>query len=261
MDLVKYLQDKLNEISPNLYEVSSERNVDADYEKIQVIASALSGNVYQEAKNIPYQIDIVTKDIDRVMVDFTCLAKNNNNVATTQVINSGVTTFESTTIIPFFNSPVVMEKEIEIGSNKYARIVVFAIINEQENVNNIKSLTIDGEKQELLNGTLAYVTEADPARVSGQELTPSKKRTSSISISFNTISKSNIFLNKAFKISTGSLAGNTSFSVICTLDNGLTATLTMFIGSYTLSDERAKLPTINIGLFLYDNRGDANATS
>lgn len=261
MDLVNYLQKKLDELSPNAYIVSKERNIDADYSKHNVVVSALSGNVYKEAVSIPFQIEIVTSDIDKVMVDFTTLAKNNNNVSFTQVIKEGENDFQSVTIIPFFNTPVVMEKDIEIGSDKYARIVVFASVNEQENVNNIKSLTIDGEEQEILTGTLAYVIEADPVRVSGQELSCSKKKVSSCTVSFSVISKSTIFQNKAFKIVTGQLPGNTAFSAVVELENGLKATLLMMLGSYTFNSERAKLPTINIGLFLYDNRGDSNATS
>ena len=45
-------------------------------------------------------------------------------------------------MIPVFNTPVVMDKELEMGSDKYARIVVWATVNEQENVNNIKELKI-----------------------------------------------------------------------------------------------------------------------
>lgn len=261
MDLVSYLQNKLDTIRSGAYIVSKERNVKTDYSKHEVVVSALSGNIYKEAASIPYQIDIITKDIDQVMVDFATLAKNNNNVSYSQVAPTVNGTFESTTIIPFFNTPVVMEKEIEIGSNKYARIVVFATISEQENVNNIKAITVDSEELELLNGTLAYVVEADPVRVSGQEMTKSKKRTSSCSVTFSVINKSSVFLNKAFQIATGQVPGNTAFSVKVKLENGLEVTLTMMIGSYTLSNERTKLPSVNIGMFLYDNRGDSNATS
>ena len=261
MDLVSYLQTKLNALTPDAYVVSNERNIDADYEKHQVVVSALSGSLYKDSGSIPYQIEIITSDIDKVTVDFTMLAKNNNNVSYTQVVSEGETNFKSVTIVPFFNTPVVMEKNIGVGSNKYARIIVFATVNEQENVNNIKSLVIDGEEQELLTGTFAYVVEANPTRKSGVELSKSKKRTGSCQISFSTISKSSVFLNSAFKIATGQLKGNTSFNAAVTLDNGLNATLKMFIGSYTFTNERAKLPLINIGLFLYDDGGDTNATS
>ena len=261
MDLVEFLQAKLDALRPNAYVVSKERNVDTDYEKYQVVVSALSGNIYKEAGSIPYQIEIITNDINVVMADFTTLARNNNNVSTTQVIQTGEDTYQSVTITPFFNTPVVMDKELELGSDKYARIVVWATVNEQENVNNIKSLEIDGEELELLTGTLAYVVEADPTRVSGDELSKSKKRTSSCSITFSTISKSSVFLNKGFKIATGTLPGNTCFNVVVGLDNGLSATLKMFIGSYNFNNERTKLPLVNVGLFLYDDRGDTNATS
>ena len=261
MDLVQYLQNKLDTLSPGAYEVSKERNIDADYSKHQVVVSALSGNLYKDAGTIPYQIEIITSDIDKVQADFLTIAKNNNSIPVTQVIQTGESSYQSVTMIPFFNTPVVMDKELELGSDKYARIVAWVTVNEQQNVNNIKELKIDGEEQELLTGTFAYVVEAQPTRKSGDELSKSKKRTASSQITFSTISKSNVFLNKGFKIATGTLPGNTSFNVSIVLENGLSATLKMFINSYTFNTERAKLPLINVGLLIYDDGGDANATS
>ena len=261
MDLVQFLQQKLDSLSPGAYEVSKERNIDADYSKHQVVVSALSGNLYKEAGTIPYQIEIITNDIDKVQADFITIAKNNNRVPVTQVLEVGENSFKSVTMIPVFNTPVVMDKELEMGSDKYARIIVWATVNEQENVNNIKELKIDGEEQELLTGTFAYVVEANPTRKSGDILSKSKKRTASSQITFSTISKSNVFLNKGFKIATGTLSGNTSFNVSIVLDNGLSATLKMFINSYTFNSEVAKLPLINVGLLIYDDGGDTNATS
>ena len=261
MDLVQFLQQKLDSISPGAYEVSKERNIDADYSKHQVVVSALSGNLFKEAGTIPYQIEIVTSDIDVVQADFITIAKNNNSIPVTQVIQTGESSYQSVTMIPFFNTPVVMDKELELGSDKYARIVVWATVNEQENVNNIKELKIDGEEQELLTGSFAYVVEAQPTRKSGQQLSKSKKRTASCTISFSTISKSSVFLNKGFKVATGTISGNTSFNVVVTLENGLSATLKMFINSYTFNTERAKLPLVNVGLLIYDDGGDTNASS
>lgn len=259
INLVKYLQEKLDALTPNFYIVSKERNINADYNKAIVVVSALSGNVYRDSGNIPYEIEIITNEIDKVMGDFVTLGKQNNTKPYTQILVQGESDYQSSTLIPFFNTPVVVDKNLELGSDKYARIVVFATINEQENVSNIKHLTIDNEEIEILNGSLVYVTESDPARVSGQELTRSKKKVSSYSITFSVISKSSVFLNKAFRIATGQLAGNTSFSVKVVMENGLEATNLMFIGSYTLSNERSKLPSINIGLHLFDNRGNNNA--
>lgn len=258
-DIVKYLQEKLDAIAPDVYSVSNERNVATDYSQIEVVVSALSGDIYKESSNIPYQIEIVTADIDRVMIDFTTLAKNNNNVSYTEIIALDEDDYQSSTITPFFNSPVVIEKDIEIGSNRYARIVVFAQITEKFNVNNIKSLTIDGEAVDFLTGSFTYNAELNPSRVSGVELSKSKKKVASCSITIGMINAATVFTNKAFRVATGVLPGNTAFNVVVTLDNNLSATLKMLIGSYTLASERTKLPSINVGLFVYDDRGDSNA--
>lgn len=260
MDLVSYLQKKLDDLSPNSYIVSKERNIDSPLEKIDVVVSALSGNIYSESSTIPYQIDITTTDINKVMADFVTLAKNNNEIPYTEINGEGEN-FHSETLTPFFNSPVVMEKDIPMGSDHYARIVVFATVNSSENVNDIKHLRIDGELIEILTGSYNYVVEANSNRVSGQELNKAKKKASTVSITFNAVNKASIFLNKAFKISSGALPGNTKFNVNVALDNGLSANLKMFINSYVLNKERAKLPSINIGMLLYDDRGENDNAS
>ena len=47
--IVKYLQSKLNELAPDFYEVSREQNVKANYDKVQVVVSALSGSIYKDS--------------------------------------------------------------------------------------------------------------------------------------------------------------------------------------------------------------------
>lgn len=251
-DLVKYLQNKLDEISEGSYTVSKERNIDTDFSNNDVIVSAMSATITNsQATDIPYEISIFTSDIDKVMTDFTVLAKTCSNVPITEIADG-----ELVTIVPFFNTPVVMEKDISFGSQRMAKIVVFASVNELLGVNNIKTLKIDNEVIDKISASFNYSAEANSSRVSGQELAMSKKKAASSSVNFMALNKSSAFFNKAFKIATGSLSGNTAFSVNMELYNGLTATLSMFITSYSLNDERAKLDSVNITMLLYNGMGD-----
>ena len=257
VDLVKYLQNKLDAIAEGLYVVSNERNIEADYEKNQVIVSALSGNVYEESATIPYQIDIITNDIESVMIDFTTLAKNNNNVPFDTVIQEGEE-YQAYTITPFFNTPVVMEKDMPLGSDKYARVVVFANINAIFNVNNVKSITIDGEEIKFLNGSLTYTTELKSNKVSGEQLNKSKKHVGSTGLSFTSVNKSTVFFNKLFKIMLGKLNGNTPFNVEIEMTNGLKDSIKMIVGTDILTSNRGVLPSNQVSLFIYDDRGDSD---
>lgn len=246
-NFTKYLQEKLDSIAEGQYTVSNERNVNASFKNNEVIISALSSTITdREATDIPYEINIFTTDIDKVMVDFTMLAKTYSNVPYVEIENNQIST-----ITPFFNTPTVLEKDI--GSQHHARLVVFANVNEKKGINNIKSLTIENESVETLNANLSYAVETNSTRISGEELVRSKKKASTVSISFMALNKSTPFFNKAFKIATGTLSGNTAFTVKATLDNGMETTLTMFITSYNLSSERTRLPSVNISLGLYNN--------
>lgn len=256
--IVEFIQEQLEEIRANFYHVSSERNIKADLKKTHVVVSSLSGDVYSKSSNIPYQIEIVTRDVDTVQADFFTLGRNCNNVAFTKVISAGSNNFESITYSAVFNTPVAVEKDIAIGANRYVRLVAFVTVNEITNVNQIKNLKIDGEKIETLNSTYGYLVETNSNRISGDELTRSKKKASSVVIAFVAISISSVFFNKAFQISCGQLSGNTSFSVEYELLNGLKATSNMIITGYEVHDERSKLPTVNVSLGIFDTRGTQN---
>lgn len=255
--VVQFIQEQLNAIRPNAYRVSSERNLKSDFEKHDVVVSSLSGDVYSKSSNIPYQIDILTLDPNQVQGDFFTLARNCNNVPFTKIISTGETSFQSITYNVVFNTPVAMEKSVDVGTNHYVRLVAFASVNEMNGINQIKKLEVDGEIIETLNSTYNYVTEPNAQRVSGQELMKGKKKSSSCSIVFTAINTASVFFNKAFKISCGQLPGNTAFNVDFELDNGLKASLVMYVNSYQLVGERGKLPATNISFALYDNRGDS----
>lgn len=263
LDFVKYLQTKLDAIQEG-FSVSSERRIDSNFMEKEVVVSALSGNIFDESATIPYQIDITTSDIDNVNNVFTILARNENNRPFTNIVNEGteeVPDMKRYEVTPYFNTPVVMEKDIEIGSDHYARVTVFVSLVILFNTTNVSSIEIDGEEIKFLDGTFNYVAELNSNRVSGEQLNKSKKRTSSISLAFRFVNRDNNFSRKLFRIAVGTLPGNTNFEVKVTLTNGLSATLEMIVGSSSLAFARQQLASYNISMYLYDSRGDTNAAS
>lgn len=263
VDFVKWLQEKLNALQAG-FTVSSERALDSNFFENEVVACQLSGSVYDESANIPYQIDITTSDINNAMDVFTTLAKSENNKPFTSIINEGSEdnpNYKSYTVIPYFQTPVVMDKDLELGANHFSRIVVFVNLVILFQVSNVSEITIDGESIAFLEGTFGYIAELVSNRVSGQELNVSKKKASSTNLSFRIVNKDTAFTRKLFNIATGVLKGNTKFSVVFKLTNGQQANLNMVVGTSTLSFARQQLASYNVGLFLYDSRGDDNASS
>lgn len=264
VDFKKWLQTKLDAIQAG-FVVSDERNLNAeDFVDKQVVISQLAGSVYDESANIPYQIDITIKDIDNAMNVFTSLAKAENNKPFRSIVNEGTEEspeIKNYSVIPYFQTPVVMDKDLELGSDHYARIVVFVNLVILFEISNVEKIKIDNEDIPFLNGTLAYTAELMSNRVSGEALNKSKKKASSTCLAFKMINKDCAFSQKLFKIATGALRGNTGFAVEVTLTNGQKANLNMIVGSSTLSFARQQLASYDVGLYLYDSRGGNNAAS
>lgn len=256
VDIVKYLKEKLAEISDFKYNISTERNLDSDDLDGEIVVKALSGSVYDESSTIPYQIEVTSLSPDKVINDFTTLSVRNNNKKFTSIVKNSESEYQSYTITPFFQTPTIMDSDLRVGSNVYARLVLFATFNITYQVSDIKSITIDGESLSFLNATISYATEPSSNRISGVELSKSKIRNASTSISIDIVHKATIFTNKVFKIMTNQMPKNTPFVVEIEMENGLKASLTMCVNTCSIIGARGLLPTEKISLILYDERGN-----
>lgn len=262
IDVKKWLQENLDAILPNHFRVSNERALDSDFEG-EVVVSALSGTPYEDSANIPYQIDVFTSEIDTVMNALNILAKTSSNVSFTQLVKIGKDNEDNEInalhkITPYISTPVVMEKDIQNGAQHFVKIVVFVTFLVLYDVNDISDLEIDGEKINLLQSSINYTAEMISNRVSGQQLNKSKKKASTVSINFTMVNKNSTFGNKAFEVMFGQSSGNTKFVTKVTMNNGKTATVNMFIGNASIGSNRGQLPSLNVALYLYDDRGDVN---
>lgn len=248
VDFSSHFQTLINAIEPNKYHVSNERNLDGEMDG-DIVVSALSGIVNKNSATIPYQIDIFTYDPEGTMNALTKLSHTYNKTSFTSLQDQKLYT-----IYQYYNTPVDMDKDIEVGADHLSRIVVFAQLFIMFQVSNVKKITIDGEEIETLDGTIGYVAETHSNRISGQQMNKSKKKASTLSLSFRMVSKDSVFGRKLFLIETGQLEGNTSFTVVIEKTNGQTATLVMFVPTATTSWADNQLPSDQVSMMLYDNR-------
>ena len=89
VDYKKIIQERLDSISSGLFEVTNERNIRANNEKVNVVLKQLVGQVLNNSATIPYQLDIFTTDIDKVMDVFTYYARTYSNHQFTSMVNEG----------------------------------------------------------------------------------------------------------------------------------------------------------------------------
>ena len=262
VDYKKKLQERLNNLYPNLFEVVNERNLAADGEKVQVVLRQLVGQVLGNSATIPFQMDIITDDPEKIMEIFTAYAKNFSNSQFNSIVNEGTEQnpdLKTYLIIEYLNTPTVMEAIVDGYANKMSRIVLFSNLTVLKSVSNIKSLTIDDESIEFNNATISYMANIHENRISGEQLNKSKKREASVKIAFSLVNKDSVFGRKLFRIMFGLLDGNTKMDVKITLTNGLQANVPMIIDASTLTFSgkgQVSLPTDNVSLVVYDDRGE-----
>lgn len=252
VDFKKFIQDEMETISNVAYAYSDERNIDSLNCNNEVVIKRLSGDIFDESSQIPVQIEIVSDDPVKVIDDFTSLALKCNNKPFESIVQEG-SDYVLYMITPFFNTPTVINPEERIGSLVCSRLIAFATLNVSRNISNVKSVVIDGETLDIEDASFSYTATLTSNRVSGQEISKSKKTESANSLTFRYINKDTVFTRKVFQIKTGTISGNTVFSVVITMSNNMTVTIPMILGNAVLSFGKLKLPSENVTLFSYDS--------
>lgn len=240
LDYKEHLQTKLG----NDFIVVNNLNLKANLDKTNVVIKELAGNVYENSAQLPVQLDIYTKDVDATLLALNTFVSQNNNVGFQE---------EAYYITPFYTTPALMEGDIQIGNNYFARIVVFGTLFFMFEVGNIKSIFIDNEKIDFLNASISYNTELHVDRRSGKEINVSTKKASTLVFTFSTINKLGIFQQKIRAMRLGQIIGNTIFSVkIVFTDNNAEETYSLMVNSYTNAFARNQLPSLNVSMVLAD---------
>ena len=62
-------------------------------------------------------------------------------------------------------------------------------------------------------------------------------------------------------IAMGNRKGNIPFTVKITLTSKKSYTLKMIVSNYSLATQRTQMPTVNVTMFVYDERGGSNNAS
>lgn len=252
IDFKNYLQEKLDGIQKG-FNVTNERKLKANFIDKEVVITALAGVPRDDSFTAPYQITITTLDPENVVNVFTKLAKENNDKSFENIIQEGQVA-KIYSIIPVFQTPVVMDADLEFGNNHYSRLVAFANLTVWYDVSNVKSIKIDNNEIKFLNGTFGYTAELVSNRVSGDRLNKSTKKSATSMLTFQIVNRDCEFTRDIFQIMTGQKDGMTGFQVEIELTNGQTATMTMILGTNTLSFARSMLSSDNIALYLKDDR-------
>lgn len=246
IDFKTYLQNELGD----KFEVTDELNNDYILlEKTPVVVRTLAGNVYDASAQIPYQLDIFTDKPKEIIDFFTNFAKTHNNTIINSVVQEG-DEFVNYSIVQNYTTPVVMQSDVEFGTQHYSRVVIFPTLFVMYNINNVKALKINDEPQEILNGSLNYTTELQSSRVSGANLNVQNKKTATTSLTFTMLNKTTIFGRNVALIRQGKEGGNLTFDVEITLTDDSIETYKMIITTAVLSFARASLPSLNITMMI-----------
>ena len=239
LDLKAYFQEKFG----NTFVVRSIRDLDAKAEKgkTNVIITELAGNIYSDSAQLPIQLDFYAEDPIGVSA----------SINTFIVSNSGkMFVNEGNFITGYYLTPTPLDKNIEVGTQSRTRLTVFATFFVMFNMDDIASITVDGETVETLSRSMSYSADMSPDNKSGTELKKNDKIAGHIAVSFKMINKRGVFSQKLKGIRRGIVTGNTPFEVSVTFTDGDVETYSMLVQSSAFASARGQLPSMDIAFVL-----------
>lgn len=247
MDLKKYIQEQLDIIAPNRYKVSDERVLKSYFEG-EVVVSALVGSANKYNESRTYQLDVITANINETIDELKDFATKLSQTSFEDTTTDEQGNMEIDFITQTWSTPVVSEKDIQVGSNHYTRITLFGNLFILKNASNVKKIEIDGENIDFENGTLAWSQTTFSNRVSERSNNKNVSEASSSALTFVMKSQVGQFANKLRNLRTGAIHRNTGFNVVITMSDDSTETYTMIVNQYQYQFNKSGTPSITIGL-------------
>lgn len=251
IDFKRYLQEELEKDNPNKYRVANERFLD-EMTNNSVIVQQLSGTTTKYSAVIPYQIDVITTDVDDTLNYFTKFVKEHNQTTFEQMVLVDNGKYAKNNVKQTYNTPTIIEKDIEILNDHYARIVIFAQMFVLFNSSNIETITIDGENIDFQNGSLSYVSELKSIKKSDRQLNKNMGISSAISLTFIVASQNGFFAKEQHKLRVGERKRNQPFVVELGFSDGITETYNMIIQSASFSFSKSATPSYQISMMEYE---------
>lgn len=252
VDFVKHLQEILDNVAQDTFEVSSIRNKNVNTKKISVVVSALAGSVFKNSAKIPYEVEVIYDKPDDIINIFTAIAKKYNNNSFVEPVEDEEGEMHEYTIYEFYSTPSVVERNTNFGIGQDTRLVMYVDLNILFEVGNVSKIEIDGEEIEFANGSLSYGIEQFSLRETGSSLNKCVKKSATTTLHLTMVNRICPFTNKLFDIMFGLLDGSNVFECKITLTNGKVGTLPMVLNSnaFNFAKNSPNLPSLDVVLAL-----------
>ena len=262
IDYAKKLQEYLDQLAPNVFIVSSGKNLNVKVQdKVQVLVSYLQGGAQNEdSVSIPVMLKIYScaELQQKVIGTFIALSKMKAQSFYTEMVEVKPNEVEEAHIFEKITTPAVMQEDVQFGNNNHwTEYIAFCDIVALFGVGNLKSITIDGETISFLNGSLAFATQQFSNRDSGGPLNKQKNRTATTNLQFQLVFKTGVFSKKIWDLYWGDVDKNTIFMVDVELTNGYKKqNVAMCVNSDNLAVNKQipSLPSLNVVLTLAETR-------
>lgn len=198
----------------------------------------LTGTNYRESTVQNIQLAVYTDDLPTAKTLMDNFSKAYTNVAFWE---------DFTYIQQFYSTPTVLQNLQPYGNNFMHQIIVSGLLIKSDNIADIQTLTIDGYEYETTERIITYTGSPDTQRKGADNIAKTEIRSVIESIQLSMINKNNDFCSKLRRMRQGTLAKNTSFTIVMTFsDNEETETYTVRVGSQTLTSTNVGLPLLQV---------------
>ncbi len=233
---INWLQNALG----NDYIVTNEEKTDYKTDKNVVILSEYSGTNFRKAISFTYQATVLTNNVEKTMKELQEFTWMHND--------ERISTPEFPYIRNLMQQPVNVSNFQEYNNQYIGTIIIAINLIASVSINDIKSITIDGELIDPTQSNLTYQTIQDTNRINGNELSTTDINESSLILQIVfPMDYSNLFV-KSCKIMFGMLPKNEAFNVAIKLINNMEFTSEFKLASKAIACDRAALTIDSITL-------------
>lgn len=233
------------------YEVTLERKLNATTDR-KIVVSQLAGAVGELSVTIPYQFDVYANEPEEAMMLLSVLARENSMQTFTSTVEDSDGNAQFYVCVGSYNTPVITDKDVQIGANRGCRITQYVSFDCFPNVRGVTSVKYKGAEVPFVSVTPSFVAELNANNQNGKSLMKSVSTGASASVAIQFVPRDDSFTYDLDALWLGTRDKNLPFTLSFKFGNSGEVTRRFVCSTYTTTTTKGRIPTGNVNFVLYD---------
>lgn len=247
-DPIEYFQPRVDAICSAMgckpYRVTPERSLKPSAHEI--VVSAMAGPTSRNTATVVYEVNVYCEKPNEAMSLLTELARTQTEKVFQSSVEGSDGEMAFYDIVTAYNLPTIIDKNIEMGSGHWCRVVQYVTFSVVADLLSVKSVKYNGQEIEFKQAVVSYAAETRPYPQSGQNLMKATPTGAAFTLSLILVPQNEPFSVAVKRVMYGLDAKGTSFPLEIKENDNIKVTKNFMLTGGTSTTTKGALPALQL---------------